>query len=473
MGKRLANIDPVLWKHGPLYNEGIRPLYKERNDLAMLTGIERIAEKSRNDKKLQFTSLAHHLTPALLEKSLMQIANSSTPGIDGEEVKAAKASFNTWAEEMIQSVHRQSYRPPPAKRVYIDKIGKKEKRPIAMPTVKDKALQRAIMSLLNAIYEQDFLDCSFGGRENRGAHNALVTLRTAIQCKKVNWVYEADLKNFFGSLDHDDVKRFLLHRVGDPRIIALLMRWMKVGVMENETRRASTQGVPQGGPISVLISNMYLHYVLDLWIEKVVKPRMQGEVYYVRYLDDFILCFQYHEDAKRFQSVIENRLKKFSLFLEPSKTQLVRFGRFAQKNKEIDGGKPETLYFLGFTLYCGVNRNGKFKLGWKTEKTRLRRSFTHITNLLKRIRHHSLRDQQQAINRVLRGHYQYYGVYDNGKSIKRFHYHTVRSWRKWLSTRSQKGKLNWEKFNKIQKHYPLVMPRIARSYDDMKRLDYL
>ena len=269
------------------------------------------------------------------------------------------------------------------------------------------------------------------------------------------------------------LQRFLLHRVGDPRIITLIMRWIKVGVMESGKRIASTEGVAQGGPISVLISNLFLHYVLDLWIEKQVKPRMQGEIYYVRYLDDFILCFQYRADAIRFQRVLTKRLNKFSLTLEPSKTRLVRFGRYAQREEKTKGKKPATLYFLGLTLYCSVNRHGKFKLGWKTEKTRLRLSFARITNLLKRIRHTPLKDQQQAINRTLRGHYQYYGVCDNWHAIKCVHYHTVRSWRKWLSTRSQKGKLSWEKFNAIQTYYPLVIPKITVSYNDMDKLALL
>lgn len=439
------------------------------------TGIDKIAAKARLDSKCRFTSLAHHISSAVLCESLAQINAKSNPGIDGQTVAAAKDSFGIWSGEMIDAIHRRGYRPPPAKRAYIPKPGNSNAlRPIAMPTIKDKALQRATAAVLNGIYEQDFLDTSFGGRTGRSAHQAIATVREHIRRKPINWIYEADLKNFFGSLNHGWVERFLSHRVGDPRIITLVRRWLKAGIMEDGDCHYPEEGTVQGGPISVLISNLYLHYTLDLWVEKVVKPRMKGKIFYVRYIDDFMLGFQYQEDAVAFQEAIEKRLAKFSLALEPNKTRLVKFGRFAkQRDSGSHSSKPETLYFLGFTLYCTTTRKGAFKVGMKTEKSRFRRACAKMTQQLKKIRHLPVRVQQQKINQMLRGHYQYYGVTDNWYDIKKFYYHTVRTWRKWLSSRSQNGLVTWINFRKLLAALPLQMPRVMHSYDKLQKMALL
>ena len=297
----------------------------------METGLEQIAEKARGDAKLQFTSLAHHITRERVWKNLQQIPYKSAPGTDGQSVTEAKENFEVWIEPMLQSIHRREYKAPSIRRVYIPKPGKQEKRPLGVPCVSDRALQRTTSQVLSAIYEQDFLDCSFGGRPGRGAHNAVATLNEIIAGRKVGWVLEADLKNFFGSLDHEWVMRFVEYRVGDPRVLNLIKRWLKACILEEKVVHPSEEGLPQGGSISVLLSNLYLHYVLDLWFEKAIKPRMEGEAYLVRYLDDFVVCFQYRSDAVRFQEVLSKRLQKFALTLEPSKTKLMEFGRFAQK----------------------------------------------------------------------------------------------------------------------------------------------
>jgi RNA-directed DNA polymerase len=273
----------------------------------METGLERITEKARCEPKLRFTSLAHHI-------------------------------FEGWIGAMLRSVHRQGYRAPDIRRVYIPKPGKREKRPLGVPTVSDRALQRSTAEVLSAIYEQDFLSCSFGGRLGLGAHHALATLTEVIAGSKV----------------------------GDPRLISLIRRWLTAGVLEDGVVTPSEMGTPQGGSISVLLSNVYLHYVLDLWFERVAKPRLRGEAYLVRYIDDFVVCFQYRDDALRLQDVLGKRLGKFGLALEPTKTKLVEFGRFAQRHASKHGRKrPETIYFLGFTLYCTRNRKGNFKVGMR------------------------------------------------------------------------------------------------------------
>jgi group II intron reverse transcriptase/maturase len=366
---------------------------------------------------------------------------------------------------MLQSVHQQGYKAPPIRRVYIPKPGKQEKRPLGVPCVSDRALQRSTSEVLSAIYEQDFLPCSFGGRPGRGAHNALSTLNEVIAGKKVGWVLEADLKNFFGSLDHGWLLRFVEHRVGDPRMISLIRRWLKAGILKEDEIHPNEEGTPQGGSISVLLSNLYLHYVLDLWFERVVKPRLRGEAYLVRYIDDFVVCFQYREDAIRFQNVLRRRLEKFSLVLEPTKTKLVEFGRFAARHACKRGRRrPETIYFLGFTLYCTRNQKGNFKVGFRTEKSRLQRSLANLSDLMRRIRHLPVGVQAVNLNRVLRGHYGYYGIAGNFRALQKVHRFVERYWRKMLNSRSREGSVTWEIFHEIKERFPLQRPRLKLNY---------
>ncbi|MES9973135.1 MAG: group II intron reverse transcriptase/maturase [Candidatus Thiodiazotropha sp.] len=431
----------------------------------MATGLERIAAKARSDPKLRFTSLAHHITQDRVWESLYQIPNNSAPGCDGQTVPEAKEDFDVWIEPMLESMHRQGYQAPPIRRVYIPKPGKQEKRPLGVPCVTDRALQRSTAQVLSAIYEQDFLPCSFGGRPGIGAHHALSTLNEFISGKKVGWVLEADLKNFFGSLDHGWLLRFVEHRVGDPRIISLIRRWLKAGILEDGELHANEEGTPQGGSISVLLSNLYLHYVLDLWFEQVAKPRLKGEAYLVRYIDDFVVCFQYRSDALRFQNALRKRLGKFALVLQPTKTKLVEFGRFAQRHSSKRGRRrPETIYFLGFTLYCTRNLKGNFKVGLRTEKSRLQRSLAKLRDLMQRMRHLKLQEQVINLNRVLRGHYAYYGIAGNLRALQKVHRFVERYWRKMLCSRSRKGFVPWEVFHRIKERFPLQRPRLAIPY---------
>src|SRR5689334_18309354 len=405
MGKRSAVVESFLGDMGSIQRE-TQPSMRREEQLAMETELERIAAKARSEPKLRFTSLAHHITPDRVLRNLLRIPNRSAAGVDGQTVEAAKEGFGEWIEPMLQSVHRRGYRAPAVRRVYIPKPGKQEKRPLGVPTVSDRALQRSTAEVLSAIYEQDFLPCSFGGRPRLSAHHALATLNEAIAGGKISWVLEADLKNFFGSLSHEWLLRFVEHRVGDPRLISLIRRWLKAGVMEEGAIQPSEEGTPQGGSISVLLSNLYLHYVLDLWFERVVKPRLQGEAYLVRYIDDFVMCFQYRADALRVQQVLSKRLGKFSLTLEPTKTKLVEFGRFAQRHASKHGRRrPETIYFLGFTLYCTRNLKGNFRIGMRTERSRLQRTFMRLQDLMRRMRHLPVKEQVDNLNLVLRGHY--------------------------------------------------------------------
>lgn len=439
----------------------------------MTTGLERIAAKARQEPKLRFTSLAHHIDAERLWQNLGHVPRHTAPGSDGQTVDELKQDFAAWSEATLRAVHTQGYRAPPVRRAYIPKPGKRELRPLGVPCVGDRVLQRSIADVLSAIYEQDFLSCSFGGRPGVGAHHALARLHEVIAGKPVSWIYEADLRNFFGNLDHGWLLRFVQHRVGDPRILSLIRRWLKAGVLEEGVIERSEEGVPQGGSISVVLSNLYLHYVLDLWFERVVKPRLQGEAYLIRYIDDFVICFQHQADAQRFQQVLAKRLAKFALALEPTKTRLVAFGRFAERDAKRNGKRLETFTFLGFTHYCTRNHRGNFKVGWKTDKFRLQRSLAKFHRLLQIIRHEPLKEQAEQINQFLQGHYAYYGVAGNLGSLQRVYRSIERYWRKMLSSRSQKGKVRWEVFLKIKCTYPLQLPKLSLPYTRLKQFAVL
>ena len=441
---------------------------------AMETGLERVAAKARSEPKLRFTSLAHHITTKRVWENLCEMRTDSAPGTDGQTVPDAKESFGEWIEPMLQSIHRQGYQAPSIRRVYIPKPGKKEKRPLGVPCVADRALQRSVAQVLSAIYEQEFLPCSFGGRPGRGAHQALATLHEVISGRKVEWILEADLKNFFGSLSHEWMLRFVEHRVGDPRLISLIRRWLKANVLEDEELHPSEEGTPQGGSISVLLSNLYLHYVLDLWFERVVKPRLQGEAYLVRYIDDFVMCFQYRADALRVQQVLSKRLGKFSLTLEPTKTKLVEFGRFAQRHAGKHGRRrPETIYFLGFTLYCTRNLKGNFRIGMRTERSRLQRALMHLQDLMRRMRHLPVKEQVDNLNRVLRGHYAYFGIAGNFRALHRVYRTVERYWHKMLCSRSWKGAIKWSVFQRIRAQFPLLRPKLYLPYRELQAIAML
>src|ERR1700746_2815123 len=453
MGKRSAVVELFLGNMGSIQRES-RPSIQREDQLTMETKLEQIAAKARREPNLRFTSLAHHITRDRVQKNLSRIPQRSAAGVDGQTVEAAKESFDGWIEPMLESIHRQGYRAPNIRRVYIPKPGKTEKRPLGVPTVADRALQRSTAEVLSAIYEQDFLPCSFGGRPKLSAHHALATLNEVIAGGMISWVLAA---------------------VGDPALISLSRRWLKAGVLEDGAVHPSEQGTPQGGSISVLLSNLYLHYVLDLWFERVVKGRLRGKAQLVRYIDDFVFCFQYRSDAIRVQDALRLRLGKFGLTLEPTKTKLVEFGRFAQKHAGKRGrNRPETIYFLGLTLYCTRNRKGNFQVGMRTEKSRLRRSLTSLQELMQRIRHHTISEQAGEINAVLRGHYAYYGVAGNLRSLVKVYRVVERYWRRMLCSRSWAGRhLTWDAFNQIKERTPLLPPKLRLPYSELQALAVL
>jgi group II intron reverse transcriptase/maturase len=436
----------------------------------MTTGLERIATKALSDSKFQFNNLAHHLTEALLWESLKTIPLQSAVGVDQQAVEDARKEFQKWSPKCLSDIHNGGYRPPPVRRVYIPKPGKAEKRPIGVPTVIDRCLQRSTAKVLESIFEQDFLDCSYGGRPGRSAHHAVSYLKHTIQEKKISWVFEADLKNFFGSLDHTWLEKFVQDRVTDQRLLTLIRRWLKAGVMEHGVVSPSDRGTPQGGSISVVLSNIFLHYVLDLWFDRVVRPRLRGEAYLVRYLDDFVVCFQFYEDAGRFQTALKGRLAKFSLELEPSKTKLLEFGKFEKKASTQKDRKSPTFCFLGFRFFGFRLKWGYYTVATVVDGARRNRFIGRLKEKMRVMRHCTLKEQAKQTNAMLRGYFNYFAVPYGCKRLQPITRIAVRYWRKMLSSRSQSGRMTWKKFNVILNHYPLVRPKARYSLEDFRAL---
>ena len=328
----------------------------------MESKLTQIRSKASSEPKLRFTSLYHHVTDkGQLLTSYVLIEKDAAPGIDGVTKDKYGENLESNLEDLAERLGRMGYRPQPVRRTYIAKAGSHKKRPLGLPTIEDKVVQMAVTRVLSAIYEADFLECSYGYRKKRGCHDALGALGRTIQQKKISWIVEADIRGFFDHVNHEWLMKFLELRIGDPRILRLIRRMLKGGVMENGLVQASEEGTPQGAILSPLLSNVYLHYVLDLWFERRFRAQCSGEAYLFRYADDFVVCFQYRDEAERFLIALKDRLAQFHLEVEPSKTKLLRFGRFARLDEAQNGHEPETFDFLGFTHYCGQTSAGSFK----------------------------------------------------------------------------------------------------------------
>jgi group II intron reverse transcriptase/maturase len=349
------------------------------------------------------------------------------------------------------------------RRVYIDKEDGK-KRPLSIPVLEDKVVQKAASEILGRIYERDFLSCSYGYRPQRNAHDAIIALWQKITWGKVSYVLEADIRDYFGSVVRSELKSMLQKRIADQAVLRLIGKWLQVGVVEDGRLLMSKDGTYQGSVISPLLANVYLHEVLDLWVEEVVKPRMRGEITLCRFADDFVVCFQYRDDAERFQQVLSKRFAKYGLALHPEKTRLMGFGRFAFNGCRKKGRrKPETFDFLGFTFYCGRNQEGKFTVKLKTKSKRLGRGLLRMAAWCRQNRHRPLKEQRERLAAVLQGHYQYYGLRSNWRSLEQFYRGTRNLWRKWLGRRSRSPAVSWEKFERILERFPLPKPRITQG----------
>jgi RNA-directed DNA polymerase len=429
----------------------------------MLTDINRIATLAKEDPARKFYSIAHLINEERLTDRFWKLRKGSSAGIDG----VVHAQYAAKVEENIRQLHWRlvegKYQAQSLRRVYIPKENGKQ-RPISIPVLEDKLVQSVAVDLLNAIYEQDFFDCSYGFRPGRSQHQALDEVGRVICTRPTSWVLELDIQAYFDSIVRENLVEMMGRRVTDGSMLRLIGKWISVGAIDDGKLIVSETGTGQGQPISPLLANIYLHQVLDEWFEKVVKPRLKGEAHEVRYADDAILCFQYREDAEKVLEVLPKRFAKFGLTLHPEKTRLIAFGRFAiGEAKKRGKEKPDTFDFLGFTHICARSRQGKFTVHLKTIDKRLRRGLKSIADWCKRNRHSRVDEQQLTLNAKLRGHYQYYGRRTNFASIHRFYREVCGIWRKWLNRRTRGNPLTWEKFYKVLRQNPLLTPEIRHT----------
>lgn len=430
--------------------------------ITMSPELWRIAEKARADGRVQFTSLAHLIRVEALEAAWKALKKRSSAGIDGVTATEYERDLRGNLERLHERLRAGHYVAPPVRRSYVPKEGD-ALRPIGVPTTEDKIVQAAVARILSAIYEQDFLPCSYGFRPGRSAHQALEALDQAIFRGRVNWVFDADISAFFDSLDPGVLRRFLGHRVKDRSVLRLIAKWLHAGVLEDGVVSHPETGTPQGGVISPILANVYLHYALDLWAEKVMRRQLRGEFYMVRYADDVVFAFQYQDDAARFAEALRERLGKFGLRLNEAKTRLIEFGRFAAASTARRNQKPATFDFLGLTHMCGTSRTGRFKVLRRTASKRLRRAISRVAAWCRVYRHLAVPVQWRYLCSALRGHYQYYGVTGNIGSLRRFRLQLMRAWRKWLNRRSQRGHMPWERFEAVLRQYPLPVAWLPHS----------
>ena len=406
--------------------------------------------------------MIHLIDEEWLKESWKRVFKGSAAGIDHVNARMYEENLEGNIQALLAKLKNGTYRASPVRRVYIPKADGRE-RPLGIPIVEDKLVQRAVGLLLSAIYEQDFLPMSYGFRQGRNAHQAIDGMRTAITTQSVGWVLDVDISSFFDEISHEHLMKFLRHRIGDEAILALIQKWLKAGVMEEGKLKKTSSGAPQGGVISPILANVYLHYVIDLWVTRVIPKYLKGKMQSFRYADDVLFCFQYRNDAVRFMKALKQRLAKFGLRLNESKTKLCRFGRFAEENRRNAGEHRATFQFLGFTFYNGKTQNGKYTVGVKTASKRLHGCMQRVTEWCKTNRHVPVSGQSKYLNSILEGHYLYYGITGNFPQIKVFYRHTLRVWHRYLCRRSQRASIRWEKFLEIQKRYPVKRPYLPKS----------
>jgi RNA-directed DNA polymerase len=420
--------------HGTVEEKGARMSGLEN----VSTKRRRIAELAKRAPDMCLTSLAHHIDLEWLEEAYRQTRKDGARGVDGQSAQEYAANLEQNLRDLLERAKSGRYQAPPVRRVYVPKGDGKEQRPIGIPTFEDKVLQRAVAMVLESVYEQDFLDCSYGFRPGRSAHQALETLRTEAMTMAGGWVIEIDIRKYFDEIDHRHMQGMIRQRVGDGVLTRLIGKWLNAGVMEDGAIHHPDAGSPQGGVISPIIANVYLHAVLDKWFEHEIRPRMRGRVFMIRYADDAVLGFEHEEDAQRVMAVLAQRFGRFGLRLHPEKTRLVWFGS-PNRRARPDGKEPDTFDFLGLTHYWGKTRRGLATIKRRTASSRLRRALQRIALWCRGHRHEPIREQQRQLNQKLRGHYGYYGIRGNSAALARFWWQTQRLWYKWVSAARTRG----------------------------------
>ena len=429
--------------------------------------LERIRIAARQRRKERFTSLFHHITIDLLEDAFEDLKQDAAAGVDGLTWKEYDENLEHNLEELHARLQRGAYRALPSRRVYIPKPDGRQ-RPLAVAALEDKIVQRATVTVLNSIYEEDFLGFSYGFRPKRGQHDALDALVVGITSTKVNWILDADVRSFFDEVSQEWLIRFVEHRIGDPRIIRQIRKWLKAGVLEDGVVTVSEKGTGQGSVISPLLANIYLHYSFDLWAERWRRREATGDMIIVRYADDIVVGFQHETDARRFWDAMRERLQEFALSLHPEKTRLIEFGRHAAANRKRRGqGKPETFSFLGFTFICGKSLRGKFLLKRRSRRDRMKAKLKEIGGELRRRMHQPIPQQATWLKQVVAGYFRYHAVPTNWAALATFRDEVTERWRRSLSRRSQKGDFNWARMTKLADDW-LPKPRILHPWPNQR-----
>jgi len=411
--------------------------------------LERVRNAARQRKKERFTALYHHLTPELLRVSFFALKRGAAPGADGVKWQDYEADLDNNIRDLHERVHRGTYRAQPSRRRFIPKPDGRQ-RPLAIAAIEDKIVQRATIAVLNGIYEEDFLGFSYGFRPERSQHDALDALMVGLNDRKVNYILDADIQAFFDAVDQDWLIRFLNHRIGDQRIIRLIQKWLKAGILEDGVVTVSETGTGQGSVASPLLANIYLHYVFDLWAARWRRQKAKGDMIIIRYADDIVVGFQYENDARRFREEMRERLQAFALSLHPEKTRLIEFGRFAAAQRALVGlGKPATFNFLGFTFICSKSRRGKFVVKRRTRRDRMQARLQEIKGELRRRLHQPIPEQGKWLRQVVTGFFAYHAVPDNGAALRVFRHYVTDLWRRSLRRRSQKDTMTWVRMKKL------------------------
>jgi RNA-directed DNA polymerase len=427
------------------------------------TRLRRIASLAGEDPERSFLSLAHYIDEFWLQEAYSRTRKDGAAGVDSTTAEQYAEHLVNNLRLLLDRFKSGQYQAPPVKRVYIPKGSGTQMRPIGIPTFEDKVLQRAVAMVLEAIYEEDFLACSYGFRPGRSAHDALRDLWRELMGMGGGWVLEVDIRSFFDELDHGHLRTFLDRRVRDGVIRRTIGKWLQAGVLEEGRLKHPVTGTPQGGVISPVLANIYLHEVIDRWFEEEVKPRLGGQAVLIRYADDLVIAFAEEKDARRVEEVLPKRLARFGLQLHPEKTRLVRFQRPGDKGGSSWSEGSGAFTLLGFTHFWGKSRKGNWVVKRKTAASRFTRSLSRVRQWCRRWRHEPVAWQQRQLSRGLRGHYAYYGITGNYQALSNFHRQVTREWRKWLHRRSQKAKMTWERFNRLLVNYPLPRPRIVHA----------
>ena len=427
--------------------------------------LERIAKLAKQSPEMAFTSLSHHIDIDWLREAYRRTRKDGAVGVDGQTADEYASDLEANLQSLLDRAKSGTYHAPPVRRVHIPKGAGSQTRPIGIPTFEDKVLQRAIAMVLEAVYEQDFLDCSYGFRPGRSAHQALHVLQHELVVTAGGWILEVDIEQFFDTLDHVHLREILRRRVRDGVVLRLIGKWLHAGVLENGRLSLPDAGSPQGGVVSPILSNIYLHDVLDVWFERDVKPRLNGRAHLVRYADDVAIVFSCEEDARRVMEVLPKRFEKYGLTLHPDKTRLVEFRQPDRRPPTGgDSDRPGTFDLLGFTHFWGLSRMGKWVVKRRTASNRLSRALKRVAEWCRRNRHLEVKQQWAALKQKLRGHFGYFGIIGNFDALTSFRTGVVHAWRKWLDRRSQRARMSWARMSKLLERYPLPPARIARPY---------